>query len=347
MFRLPLFLILPTIALPASSPAFEEVDLSGLRMAFEASIDGRDCICLLEGLGGEAEPKVLVDRFASVSDPRWSPDGRYIAFAAQSGGRWGIYLMEVGSGRMRALITSRDVRYSNPRWSPDGRRLAFNAYLGGWRNDIYVLDVKGKGDPRPVVENFSALLLDWTSDGREICFTVGWKSSTVYAVEVDRGKPVRLNPAENVFQQLGQFREVLTIPQAEAIYDLSFSPDGSKAVVTADLPPPRFTCEMFLVDLLSGKVEEIKVRGEQKVGGKYNPRWSPDGKLIFFSGYIDRLYECNIMAITPRGELIWRLKREGYDGPFDIIPLGGFSVRPLSPLMPTVWGEVKCGVTGR
>lgn len=62
----------------------------------------------------------------SAYAPRWSPDGRYIAFTGFRSGEfgWGVYVMEAMSRRMIRLPTG-DGNSRNPAWNPDGRFLVF------------------------------------------------------------------------------------------------------------------------------------------------------------------------------------------------------------------------------
>ena len=60
-------------------------------------------------------------------EPRWSPDGKHIAFSSdREGGRYAIYLLDVASGDVSAFSqgSSND---SEPCWSPDGRTIAYVA----------------------------------------------------------------------------------------------------------------------------------------------------------------------------------------------------------------------------
>jgi len=58
--------------------------------------------------------------------PRWSPDGRLVAFTGFREGDpgWGIYLLEPRSGALSRLETGAGQSRS-PAWSPDGRELVF------------------------------------------------------------------------------------------------------------------------------------------------------------------------------------------------------------------------------
>jgi Tol biopolymer transport system component len=69
--------------------------------------------------------------------PRWSPDGRLIAFERSRD----IYVM-TATGRLVRRVT-RTGRAHQPTWSPSGRRLAFVNVLPNGRGDIYTVAATG------------------------------------------------------------------------------------------------------------------------------------------------------------------------------------------------------------
>ncbi|HEX8178317.1 MAG TPA: S9 family peptidase [Pyrinomonadaceae bacterium] len=78
----------------------------------------RTQVYLVAVAGGE--PKALTSGESSASTPRWSPDGRRIAFV--TGGQ--IWTMDAAGGD-RKQVTSISTGAGDPIWSPDGRWLAF------------------------------------------------------------------------------------------------------------------------------------------------------------------------------------------------------------------------------
>ena len=77
-----------------------------------------------------------------VSVPRWSPDGKWIAFSgSKAGGAWKIYRVAAEGGSPEVLADS----YSaviDPNWSPDGKSLVFGQLLWPTNDEsIYVLDL--------------------------------------------------------------------------------------------------------------------------------------------------------------------------------------------------------------
>jgi sugar lactone lactonase YvrE len=59
---------------------------------------------------------------------RLSPDGRYVAYVSNEGGRPNIYVMPFASGGARRAVSTEGG--TTPRWSPDGRTLYYVAVRG-------------------------------------------------------------------------------------------------------------------------------------------------------------------------------------------------------------------------
>ncbi|HNY29625.1 MAG TPA: BamA/TamA family outer membrane protein [Fibrobacteria bacterium] len=74
----------------------------------------------------------------------WSPDGKRIAVAAQSGGRNVVSILDARSGRVRRTLDPRLDALSNPEFSPKGDRIAFRGLKDG-RADIWMCGTDGTG----------------------------------------------------------------------------------------------------------------------------------------------------------------------------------------------------------
>lgn len=80
-----------------------------------------------------------------VSDPRVSPDGRYVAYTLrttdwdQNSGVQALWLIDLQGDRTPRRLAASDGGASNPRWSPDNRWIYFLSGRGGsrqvWRTD--------------------------------------------------------------------------------------------------------------------------------------------------------------------------------------------------------------------
>jgi Tol biopolymer transport system component/predicted Ser/Thr protein kinase len=74
--------------------------------------------------------------------PRWSPDGRQIAFtAAQYGKPWKIFLVSAQGGGVQELLPE-NIGEMDPAWSSDGKRIAFGRLAYAATKDIEVLDLQ-------------------------------------------------------------------------------------------------------------------------------------------------------------------------------------------------------------
>lgn len=118
----------------------------------------------------------------SDGSPRWSPDGRSIAFerqemAPEPGSAWdsaALFVVDADGSNLRRVTLS-SVHAIGPAWSQDGTRLAFTGTemvvnAGGtsvvdMKNDVYTIGVDGSGLARLTDDGISSLP-DWTSGGR-------------------------------------------------------------------------------------------------------------------------------------------------------------------------------------
>ncbi len=97
--------------------------------------------------------------------PRWSPDGKSIAFAAQLPGKpWKVYLVSVEGGSLNLLSPEeRDERDAS--WSPDGNSLVFSSRTTTSRREIRQLNLV---DNQPVSLPGATKMFSprWSPDGR-------------------------------------------------------------------------------------------------------------------------------------------------------------------------------------
>jgi Tol biopolymer transport system component len=105
--------------------------------------------------------------------PRWSPDGKRIAFAAGvPDQRWKIYVVSAEGGSPQEM-THGTVDEEDVSWSPDGNSLVFGSYPPGNARmaAIDILDLRTHQISRlPGSEGFFAPY--WSPDGRYIAALV-------------------------------------------------------------------------------------------------------------------------------------------------------------------------------
>src|SRR5262245_35259959 len=117
-----------------SDPQFHP---DGRRVAFvvttlsEARDEYLSTIWVVDVGGGEPRPFTRGPRRDTA--PRWSPDGRWLAFVSEreKKGKGQLHVMPTDGGEALRL-TDLKPGVTTPVWSPDGRWLAFVSRVGGW-----------------------------------------------------------------------------------------------------------------------------------------------------------------------------------------------------------------------
>lgn len=126
----------------------------------------------------------------SDSSPRWSPDGKTIAFLSDRAGTMAIYLLPADGGEALKL-TSDSAPVRAYEWSPDGRSIAFlrtddpdpeQARRAKDKDDARVVDAESRSvhlhhvdiesqkTRRLTTGSFSIIEFDWAPDGKTIAF---------------------------------------------------------------------------------------------------------------------------------------------------------------------------------
>ena len=160
-------------------------------LAFVASShdSGPTAIYVLRHPGGR--PKRLTPLGLDAWSPTWSPNGRWIAYAAGPARKNGftlapddLYLVSTdGSRRVRLTHTAADE--SSPSWAPNGRRLA---YVRDGR--IYTISITG-APGRPLTPGTGDSEPQWSPDGRWIAYIHGRPGNGVLVLIHPDGRGAR------------------------------------------------------------------------------------------------------------------------------------------------------------
>ena len=134
-------------------------------MAFVSSAPGVSEVHVMSSDG--TGPVRVTEGDELVDAPAWSPDGRWIAFAAYRGGNGDIYVVEA-DGTSRTRLTDQPGFDVQPAWSPDGDRIAFTSGRDG-TSAIYLMNRDGTGQTR-LTPPPGAYHPAWSPDGRRIAF---------------------------------------------------------------------------------------------------------------------------------------------------------------------------------
>jgi eukaryotic-like serine/threonine-protein kinase len=118
------------------------------------------------------KPGTAIPLIASTKrewDPRYSPDGKKIAFSSDQGGLPNIWVANADGYELTQVTTLKGTGAGGARWSPDGRQIAFISNVEGqW--EIFMVDVQG-GSPVRITNNPAHDTAPmWSPDGKWIYF---------------------------------------------------------------------------------------------------------------------------------------------------------------------------------
>lgn len=231
----------------------------------------------------------------SSENPRWSPDGKMIAFTSGRTGKTNLFVLRLVGGEAEQLT---DVKSSvgNFAWSPDGTRLAFimrealtdeeeknNKGKDDWRwvdenvklNRLHVVnlekDANGKREPRQLTANINVEGdFDWAPDGRTIVFTRTkmpkadyWPSADLLTVDVASGNQKTL-AATNASESTP-----------------FYSPDGNWISFNISDDPPRWAgYRRIAIIPANGGTPRLLAETFDAQPGVID--WSANGKRIYF-----------------------------------------------------------------
>jgi Tol biopolymer transport system component len=168
----------------------------GRRLAYTHELSDENIYRLrVSGRPGKASPpKSFLHTTRIDGNPRFSPDGKWIAFVSGRSSRPGNYEIWVSDsdGSAAAQLTSLGAKSGMPSWSPDGERIAFDCSLDG-QYEIYVIGANG-GKPQRLTSSLATdAVPSWSGDGKWVYFGSDRSGEDqVWKVPASGGKAVQV-----------------------------------------------------------------------------------------------------------------------------------------------------------
>jgi Tol biopolymer transport system component len=251
-------------------------DLSRFRFVGGVTLapDGRRCAytTIMYDRPGRPYPLLLVMDLATqksvpigngkqaAGNPRWSPDGKWLAFQSSQGDKHGLFLASADGADITFLAPMRGTNSPLPgtghdvTWSPDGKQIAF---ISSTPSEVAA---QASGDPMVI---------------------------TRYLYKPDAGEG---NTRFNDNQRLHIFvadiatKEIRQLTTGETDeHSIDWSPDGKEILFASNREPNQdefFNYDLFTIRPGDGAIRRLTATEYNE----YEPLWSPDGKHIAYRG---------------------------------------------------------------
>ena len=256
----------------------------------------------------DGDAPIPLTRGDKDSNPRWSPDGKTLAFVSGRGKKPQIYLLPVGvpGGEARALTKALNGAHS-PAWSPDGKQIA---YLAKMNAEERVKEDSGE-EEAPPEDKFEEEQHQKRKEHEE---AQRWDPRPMWRIPYRRGTSFEDERYAQVYVVAvdGDEAKPRRLTDIDADHDtLSWTPDGAQLVTARTSDPERDEPwrweSLYRLRVSDGQAEQLTDDSHSDT----RPQVSPDGQWIAYSR----------QPVKHRSEQIERLA---------IIPVTGGAARDLN-----------------
>jgi dipeptidyl aminopeptidase/acylaminoacyl peptidase len=215
-----------------------------------------------------AERRLLIGADKKPRGPRWSPDGKTIAFLGEAGGKMQLIVVAPADGRARALTELKQPPQSYA-WSPDGSKLAFVAPVEIQPAAFFALPEKPDG-------------AKWANDAKVIrsypyrTDPDGWLKpgeTHLFVVDAAGGTPRQISTGPGDWGDRDE-APAWTADSAALIVSADTAPDAKRRANQSDL---------FRIPAAGGGAVQLT----SDKGTEESPTISPDGTTLAYVGWRD------------------------------------------------------------
>ncbi len=210
--------------------------------------------------------RTKLETFGDAITPRWSPNGKRIAYWFVADGKLGEVASIPATGGEPVVVASNVATDWNPVWSPDGRYLYFASDRGGnmnlWRIPVDEMTgiATGEAESVPTPTKYCRHM-SFSADGKRLAYVRYESQSNLQAIAFD----------PNTLKVSG---EVVWLTRGDReISNPSVSPNGEQIVVRVPLRTQED------LGILNRDGSNFRLLTDDRFRDR-QPRWSPEGKRI-------------------------------------------------------------------
>lgn len=231
----------------------------------------------LSGASGKLQPprQLTAEALNSVM-PRWSPDGRWLAFLSDRSGSMQIYLLPLNGGEARQ-VSSLKQSVTEFCWRPDSHALLA---VSPWKTE----DDQPTEQDEEIVQVWTRL--DETWDG------IGYKHGRhqqLWLIDLESDQPA----TRLTFEPIDHLQPC-------------WSPDGKEIAFCANrrtAPDLSVSAALWVLNLETGRSRRLS----PSEGLAQQPAWSPDGRWLAFYYAVDQSETANVVP--------WIVEANGQSAP--------------------------------
>lgn len=268
------------------------IDPTGKWMVFASTRHSEKPAIYLQRVDGTSVTQLTADG-SDNAQPRFSPDGKSIAFCSTRNGSWDLYTMDL-DGRNVVQVTSGPAQDMHPSFSPDGSRIAYCS-IGGRSGQWELWTVSLATRERKMIGY--GLFPAWSPD----------KSVDRIAFQRARQRGSRWFSLWTLDLIDGEARRVteVAVSSNAAIISPAWSPDGKRLAFSTIVEPaqtnkgkPRGQQDIWIIDA-DGAGRNRLTDGTSTC---LTPCWASDNRVYFVS---DRGGHENVWSVRAGPSNTW------------------------------------------
>ena len=264
------YLCFPLLILILGCSSYTETD----SIIYISEKDGNPEIYSMEKNG--SDPKRLTNSSRTESNPKLSPDGKYLSFLVNKNSIEELYIVEMEENGKQVQVSEKGLNIEDFFWSPNSQKITYKAKDIDQNHDIYLYDVV-KDITNKVTNNSSVEKLgNWSPDGEWIVYSV---------IKGDEDKV-------GIFKKNPSGVDEVRLTENFEDHNPLWSPDGNKIAFLSTRGSDDI--DIYTLDIENN--EEKNITASQ--GNDYDFSWDPDGKRITFVSEREDNPEIFVIDIT-------------------------------------------------